>query len=208
MSRHKFTTRHKRLMIVGAGATALAAAIGLAATAGASETPAERTSSWKPVVVKVEFAPASEAAEADAVTYNTELVPVGSRVRVKEVRGLGGATLVELRVKDLAADRTYGAHVHTKPCGELPTAAGPHYQNELDPTQPSVDSKYANPKNEVWLDLTTNKDGTGRATAGVDWRFREGGARSVVIHMMATATHDGHAGTAGARLACVNVPFK
>ncbi|MEV0633867.1 superoxide dismutase family protein [Streptomyces sp. NPDC050619] len=206
MSRHKFTTRHRRLMVVGAGATALAGAIGLAATAMASQSPAEPTS-WKPVVVKVKFAPAGEAAEADAVTYNTELVPEGSRVRVKEF-GFGDATRIELRVKDLAADRTYGAHVHTKPCGQLPTDAGPHYQNEVDPTQPSVDSKYANPKNEVWLDLTTNRDGTGRATAGVDWRFREGGARSVVIHEMATATHDGHAGTAGARLACVNVPFK
>ncbi|MEV0223755.1 superoxide dismutase family protein [Streptomyces sp. NPDC050704] len=206
MTRHQFTTRHRRFKVVGAGATALAAAIGLVATAGASEPP-HRTS-WKPVVVKAKFAPASEAAASDAVTYNTELVPEGSRVRVKEVFRLGDATRIELRTKGLAAGRTYGAHVHTKACGQLPAEAGPHYQNELDPTQPSVDSKYANPKNEVWLDLTTNRDGTGRATADVDWRFREGGARSVVIHEMATATHDGHAGTAGLRLACVNVPFK
>jgi Cu-Zn family superoxide dismutase len=57
------------------------------------------------------------------------------------------------------------------------------------------------------LDLTTNKDGSARSIATVDWRFREGGARSVVLHEMATSTHEGHAGTAGARLACVNVPF-
>jgi Cu-Zn family superoxide dismutase len=123
-----------------------------------------------------------------------------------ELRRSGG-TRIELRVRDLAADRVYGAHVHTKPCGKLPADAGPHYQDQLDPTQPSVNPQFANLDNEVWLDLTTNEDGSARSTAVVDWRFREGGARSVVLHEMATSTHEGHAGTAGARLTCVNVPF-
>ncbi|KUN92556.1 superoxide dismutase [Streptomyces caeruleatus] len=159
------------------------------------------------LVVGTVFAPVSAAPWAQAVTYNDELVSVGSRVQVKEELRRSGGTRIELRVRDLGADRVYGAHVHTKPCGKLPTDAGPHYQDQPDPTQPSVDPAFANPNNEVWLDLTTNKDGSARSIATVDWRFREGGARSVVLHEMVTSTHEGHAGTAGPRLACVNVPF-
>jgi hypothetical protein len=46
------------------------------------------------------------------------------------------------------------------PCGAAASAAGPHYQHKRDPqasaTAPSVDASYANPQNEVWLDLTTD----------------------------------------------------
>jgi superoxide dismutase, Cu-Zn family len=161
------------------------------------------------VVVATTFSQASEAAAgAEAVTYDTKLVPAGARVQVKEELRRGGGTRIALRVRDLAPNRVYGAHVHTKPCGKLPADAGPHYQDQVDPVQPSVDPKFANPDNEVWLDVNTNKDGSARAIATVDWRFREGGARSVVLHEKSTSTHAGHAGTAGLRLACVNVPFK
>ncbi|MEU1276618.1 superoxide dismutase family protein [Streptomyces sp. NPDC005799] len=142
------------------------------------------------------------------MTYNPELVPEGARIQVKEELRRDGGTRIELRGRDLVPNRVYGAHVHTKPCGELPTDAGPHYQDRVDPTQPSVDPAYANPRNEVWLDLATDKDGSDRSIGTVDWRFREGGARSVVLHEMATTTHQGHAGMAGARLACINVAFE
>ncbi|KUN97991.1 hypothetical protein [Streptomyces caeruleatus] len=108
-----------------------------------------------------------------------QLVPQGARVQVKEELRRGGGTRIELRLRDL-----------------------------VDPKQPSVDPAYAIRVNEVWLDLATNKDGSDRSTAIVGWQFREGGARSVVLHEMGTAMHPGHAGTAGARLACVNVPFE
>jgi Cu-Zn family superoxide dismutase len=212
MARHKLITQHKRLIAAVAAVGAIAAGLGVAATAGASETDAEKKPvEKKPVeklIVKTEFAPADAADTATAVTYNTVLVPVSSRVQVKEELRRSGGTRIELRLRDLVANRTYGAHVHTKPCGKLPADAGPHYQNKLDPVQPSVDPAYANPMNEVWLDVNTNQDGSARSIAIVNWRFREGGARSVVVHEMGTATHPGHAGTAGARLACVNVPFK
>lgn len=209
MARHKLTLKHKRFIAAGAAVAAVAGGLGVAANAGASET--TETVKKKPVakvVVKTVFAPADTADVAPAVTYNTELVPVAGRVQVKEELRRDGGTRIELRLRDLAANRTYGAHVHTKPCGKLPTDAGPHYQDELDPKQPSVDPKYANAENEVWLDVNTNGDGSARSIAVVDWRFRAGGARSVVLHETATSTHEGHAGTAGARLACVNVPFK
>jgi Cu-Zn family superoxide dismutase len=206
MAIHKFTAKHKRLIAAVAAVGAVGAGLGVVATAGASEPKAKKP--VEKLIVKTEFVPASEADKATAVTYNTELVPVSGRVQVKEELRRSSGTRIELQLRDLVASRTYGAHVHTKPCGKLPADAGPHYQDQQDPQQPSVDPKYANPKNEVWLDVTSNKDGSARSTAIVDWRFRDGGARSVVLHEMGTAIHAGHAGTAGPRLACVNVAFK
>jgi Cu-Zn family superoxide dismutase len=202
---------NKGVLVAVAGVLAAATTAGVMATAGATESKPVKAPVAKAPVPKLfvwtAFAPVSAAPWAQAVTYNTELVPVDSKVQVKEELRRSGGTRIELRVKNLVANRVYGAHVHTKPCGKLPADAGPHYQDQLDPTQPSVNPKYANPDNEVWLDLTANKNGSARSKAIVDWRFRERGARSVVLHEMATSTHEGHAGTAGARLACVNVPF-
>ncbi|MGW0711391.1 superoxide dismutase family protein [Streptomyces sp. NPDC002643] len=223
MARHKFSSRFKRFVAVGAAVAGAAGGLVAAANAGASEAEPAAVKAdvraevkvdlkaKKPVerlVVRAAFAPAGTADVAPAVTYNTELVPLTSWVQVKEELRRDGGTRIELRLRGLVENRVYGAHVHTKPCGKLPADAGPHYQDAVDPVQPSVDPAYANPENEVWLDVKANGDGSGRSVAVVDWRFREGGARSVVVHEAATSTHEGHAGTAGARLACVNVPFK
>ncbi|MFI2235028.1 superoxide dismutase family protein [Streptomyces chrestomyceticus] len=146
----------------------------------------------------------------EAVTHDPALVPEGSRVTVVEKRygsGKDARTVVGLRLAGLLPDRTYGAHVHTKPCGPKPADSGPHYQNVPDPVQPSTDPAYANPRNEVWLDLKTDADGDGGSVAKVNWHVRYGQARSVVVHEHKTHTEPGQAGTAGARLACVNVPL-
>lgn len=82
-------------------------------------------------------------------------------------------------------------HVHTSPCGADPAAAGPHYQHRPAAT--------ADPVNEVWLDFRTDEEGDGRAEALHGWGFREGGARSVIIH--------DRQGGAGERAACFTVPF-
>ncbi|AXG81255.1 superoxide dismutase family protein [Streptomyces paludis] len=146
----------------------------------------------------------------DALTYETALVPVGARISVAEhvtAGARGPVTAVVLRVSGLLPDRVYGAHVHAEPCGATPDAAGPHYQNVPDPRQPSTDPAYANAENEVWLDLTTDARGTGRAVSRHDWRFRPGAANAVVLHEHGTATDPGDAGTAGGRAACLTVPF-
>ncbi|WP_320781393.1 superoxide dismutase family protein [Streptomyces sp. CRN 30] len=143
----------------------------------------------------------------DAITYDRSAVPKGSRAVVAQWSNRDGTTTIDLGVKDLEPNRTYGAHIHTEPCGAKPEDAGPHYQNRVDPVQPSVDPAYANRKNEVWLDFTTDAGGDAASRSTVDWRFRTGQARSVIIHEHATMTHPGHAGTAGARLACITVPF-
>ncbi|MBH1935245.1 superoxide dismutase family protein [Streptomyces sp. AV19] len=167
--------------------------------------------SWAPgpgVTVDGVFRAADGKAVHRAVTFDTRAVPSGGKVTVTERVGRDGRTRVELRVHGVEANRTFGAHVHQKPCGTAPDDSGAHYQNAVDPKQPSTDPAYANPRNEVWLDLTSDRQGDGASTATVAWRFRAGEARSVVIHEHATETGPGVAGTAGGRLACVNVPFK
>ncbi|GAA2714360.1 hypothetical protein GCM10010315_21450 [Streptomyces luteosporeus] len=144
---------------------------------------------------------------AQAVSFDQGAVPVGARIGVVERTGPDG-TAVELTVHGLQAHRMFGAHVHQKTCGTVPDASGPHYQDVKDPRQPSTDPAYANARNEVWLDFTTDGQGDGASVAHVTWRFRAGQAMSVVVHAHGTATAPGQAGTAGARLACVNVPFE
>lgn len=152
------------------------------------------------------FESAAGGGTYQAVTFDAKAVPEGSRVTVLESTHRDG-TEIELRVHGLQPDRTFGAHVHRKPCGTKPADSGAHYQDVVDPKQPSADPEYANPANEVWLDFTTDGRGNGSAESSVVFFFRAGEARSVVIHEHATETGPGHAGMAGARLACVNVPF-
>ncbi|GAB2600226.1 hypothetical protein GCM10027168_36700 [Streptomyces capparidis] len=159
------------------------------------------------VLADAEFArPAAPLPKA--VTYDTAAVPGGARVRLTEETG-DRTTRLTLRLRGLKPGRTYGVHVHTGPCGADPAAAGPHYQHRPDPGGPSSgDPRYANPRNEVWLDLTTDRRGDGTAHAVQQWRFRPGGARSLVVHEHGTSTHPGHAGTAGDRVACVTARFR
>jgi superoxide dismutase, Cu-Zn family len=145
--------------------------------------------------------------DAKAVTYAPDLVPVGSTASVRTVPTPDGGTSALLYVEGLPANRQYGAHVHQKQCGATAGDSGPHYQNVPDPVQPSVDPAYANPQNEIWLDFTTDKHGNAWANSSVNWQFTDRHAGSVVIHAESTHTDPGHAGTAGARLACVTVDF-
>jgi Cu-Zn family superoxide dismutase len=142
-----------------------------------------------------------------AVTYDQALVPVGSTAVVDATEG-DGRTTVTLDVTGLEPNRRYGAHAHTKACGATGADAGPHFQLTPDPVQPSVDPAYANPRNEVWLDLTTDERGAGTATSTVEWEFPEDRrAGSVVIHALPTSTEPGKAGTAGNRAGCITVGF-
>ena len=142
-------------------------------------------------------------------------VLAGATARVHAVATPSGKTVITLHVEGLTPNREFGSHAHTKPCGATGAAAGPHYQNAVDPVQPSVDPAYANDDNEVWLDFTTDADGNGAAQAVVDWHFARDaahpdGANSVIIHRDETSHGEpGHpgAGVAGPRLACLTVPF-
>lgn len=108
-----------------------------------------------------------------------------------------GSTRVRLMVTGLPAGRTFGAHVHTKPCAADPLASGGHFQHSTDVSVPLAER-------EVWLDVTADEDGRGSTTTTVPWTFAEGTAGSVVIHANPTNPMDG---SAGARLACTSVAF-
>lgn len=142
-----------------------------------------------------------------AYTYDEAAAPPGARLTVTST-GTDGGTRVALRAEGLQPNRAYGAHAHVRPCGATGDAAGPHFQHRVDPVQPSVDPAYANPRNEIWLDLRTDDSGSGAATAEVPFGFAERAPASVVVHERPTATGPGKAGTAGGRVACLTVPFR
>ncbi|WP_181775225.1 superoxide dismutase family protein [Amycolatopsis pittospori] len=146
-------------------------------------------------------------AKSGLTSYKPELVPPGARAHVFGLTSKASGTSVAVLVTGLLPGREYGAHAHTNPCGATGDLAGPHYQNVEDPVKPSVDPAYANPRNEIWLDLTADATGRGVAVSKVDWTFGARRANSIVIHETHTHTDPGHAGTAGARLACVTVGF-
>jgi Cu-Zn family superoxide dismutase len=139
------------------------------------------------------------------VTYRADLAPPGARATVVAFPSAG--TTVVLSVRGLLPDRHYGAHAHVAPCGPTGADAGPHHQHVVDPVRPSTDPAYANPANELWLDFGTDARGAALVSTTVDWRFGARRAHSVVVHETHTHTEPGAAGTAGARLACLTVPF-
>jgi Cu-Zn family superoxide dismutase len=145
------------------------------------------------------FAPPTAFVPSAALTYDVNLVPAAARIEVSQRTEASGATTVRLKVEGLTPGHAYGVHVHQKPCGADPAAAGGHYQHRKDPVQPPTDPAYANADNEVWLDFTADGRGDGGASARHDWNFRRGEASSVVLHSAP--------GMAGSRVACFTVPF-
>jgi Cu-Zn family superoxide dismutase len=122
----------------------------------------------------------------------------------------GHTTTAELTVSGMLPNRGYAVHAHTNVCGDTGAAAGPHYQNRIDPAatpqKPSSDPEFANPRNEVWLDVRTDATGSGTARTTVPFVFTDRGPGSIVVHeAMETATAPGKAGQAGARIACVTL---
>ncbi|MFN2536171.1 MAG: superoxide dismutase [Pseudonocardiaceae bacterium] len=153
------------------------------------------------------LAPASRSSTAD--TYNPALAPAGARLSATMTPS-GHTTTAELTVSGMLPNRGYAVHAHTNVCGDTGAAAGPHYQNRIDPAatpqKPSSDPEFANPRNEVWLDVRTDATGSGTARTTVPFVFTDRGPGSIVVHeAMETATAPGKAGQAGARIACVTL---
>ncbi|MDX8030733.1 superoxide dismutase family protein [Lentzea sp. BCCO 10_0856] len=180
---------------------------GLAACS--SEAPSSSTPAppaIKPVAETDVAAPAASGDQPKGITYDVKRIPLGAKLSAGSSVS-DGQTTVELKVSGLLPNTKYGSHVHTKPCGAKPADSGPHYQNEKDPVTPSVDAKYANAQNEIWLDFTTDAQGAATGTATVKWEFRKGEANAVIVHAAHTSTEHGKAGTAGDRLACLTAQF-
>ena len=143
-----------------------------------------------------------------AYAYNLTYVPSGARASAHAVATGDGRTIVTLHVFGLLPERDYGAHAHVAACGPLPTDAGGHFQYKQGGAN---DPAFANPRNEIWLDLHTDGEGNGSSKAVLDWQFPgEPGdrrAHSIVIHDHHTSSDPGTAGTAGPRYGCLTVAF-
>jgi Cu-Zn family superoxide dismutase len=145
--------------------------------------------------------------EGPLISYSSA-IPSGATARVQAVYDGSGKTQVTLHVWGLQPNTEYGAHAHVNACGTTGAAAGPHFQNIPDPVVPSVNPAYANPRNEIWLDFTTDESGNGVAHTSVPWQFTaDRRAHSVIIHAEPTHTGPTDSGQAGARLACLSVNF-
>ncbi len=145
-----------------------------------------------------------------AITYNPDLAPVGAAVTAALIPSSEGSTRAELTVSGLLPNRGYAVHAHTKACGATGEAAGPHFQNHPDPAAtpqaPSTNPEYANPNNEIWLDVRTDAAGAGTSNATVPFILTDRVPGSIVIHEgMQTPTAPGQAGQAGARIACLTL---
>ena len=99
------------------------------------------------------------------------------------IRTADGRTIVSVHVEGLAADTTYGSHVHQQACAN--GDADGHYK--FDPTGP------ATPPNEIWPGFTTNSAGIGNGNATVPWTAGSA-AVSVVVHA-----------PGGAKIACADL---
>ena len=180
---------------------------GLAACSSEPAPPsAPQAPAVKPVAETDVAAPTASGDQPKGITYDVKRIPLGAKLSTGSSVA-NGQTTVELKVSGLLPNTKYGSHVHTKPCGAKPADSGPHYQNDKDPVSPSVDPKYANAENEIWLDFTTDAQGAATGTATVKWEFRKGEANAVIVHAAHTSTEHGKAGTAGDRLACLTAAF-
>ncbi|RSM80974.1 superoxide dismutase [Kibdelosporangium aridum] len=188
-------------------AVAMLAAAGLSLTACSSDDLPEMdaTTPAKDAATQHSGTLAPPESATDAVSYNPA-APPGAEVTA-EVVPARDSTTVELTANGLQPDRGYAVHAHTNHCGTTGEAAGPHFQNRVDPAatpdKPSVDPAYANPNNEIWLDLRTDSQGSATARTTVPFTFTDRTPASLVVHdKPTTATSPGQAGTAGGRLAC------
>jgi hypothetical protein len=98
-------------------------------------------------------------------------------------RTADGKTIVATHATGLAANTTYGVHVHNKACSD--SNGGGHYQN--------VVGGAVDPYNEIWPAFTTNAAGIGNGWAMHAFYARPE-AQSVVIH-----------DTDGKRIACADL---
>ncbi|MBP2472275.1 Cu-Zn family superoxide dismutase [Crossiella equi] len=188
-------------------ASGLAACGGGGGSAGSTSPSATSASAAPGTGAKaVLAAPAASGDQPVGITYDPARVPAGGTLAVSSTKA-GEQTTVTLTVTGLLPGTMYGAHVHTKKCGAKAADSGPHYQDQQDPVTPSVDPRYANAQNEIWLDFHTDGSGNASASSTVKWAFRSGGANSVVVHASHTSTEPGKAGTAGDRLACLSTAF-
>ncbi len=142
----------------------------------------------------------------EAVTYNPAVVPEGASILASVMpAGHGYAqTVANLSVAGLLPNRGYVARAHTNACGATSEQAGPPYQDRIDPAATQASStnpQYANPRNEIWLDIRTDSDGSASSGASVPFTFTNRAPASIVLYDTQTPPP----GQVGVPVACLNL---
>jgi hypothetical protein len=129
-------------------------------------------------------AAAGEVTRGEFITF-ADGIGRGYDIRGQAImtRSADGKTIVATHATGLAANTSYGVHVHNKACSD--SNGGGHYQNVVGG---AVDSS-----NEIWPAFTTNPAGIGNGWAMHEFYARPE-AQSVVIH-----------DTDGKRIACADL---
>jgi Cu-Zn family superoxide dismutase len=206
---------HRRLAVAAIGAVLALGPIACSSTqsSGSSAPTATGTSTGMPAVeLTADGILTAPDQASNAFTYNPALAPVGAQIAVT-LTPSDGSTTATFEASGLLPNRGYAVHLHAKACGPTGDAAGPHFQHNIDPAatpeEPSTNPEYANPANEIWLDVRTDATGSGMSSTKVPFVFTDRVPASVVVHEeMTTATEPGKAGKAGARVACFTLPNK
>jgi Cu-Zn family superoxide dismutase len=191
-------TRHllKEPIVAGTRRRTLVAAASAAVVLAAVPAAAAVRSATPDVAVNRAFQPVGSA--STAFTYDEQGVARGATATVEAFYPGDGTVAVTLELRGLQPFRTYGAHAHVGACTEAPAGAGGHWHFSdagADPLE----------EREIWLDVTTDEQGFAKSVALRSHEIPAGDRpMSVVVHALPT---DHVTGAAGARLACVTVPF-
>lgn len=149
---------------------------------------------------------------AEAVSYNPTLAPEGAAILAVVMPASYGypRTVATLSVAGVAAQpRLCRARAHQglrhHRRGRRAALLKPHRPRR--DTRSALDqSRIRNPRNEIWLDLRTDSDSSASSGTTVPFSFTDRTPASIVVHeAQTTATHPGHAGQAGARIACLTL---
>jgi Cu-Zn family superoxide dismutase len=201
------------LSACGSGDNSVTASASPSVSASTSKSPSASASASAAalpnITAKGTYVPAASAdASTTAFAYDQKLVPAGAGAEVT-LTSRDGRTNVSLKATGYLPNRTYGAHLHVKPCGTDPQAAGSRFQHNVDPAateSQSVDPAYSNPQNEVWLDFTTDASGNASVTAEQPWALTaDRQPRSLVVHAEKTHTEASKRVTAGVRVSCLTL---
>jgi Cu-Zn family superoxide dismutase len=198
----------RRSTLVGIGAVLVFIPIGGAYRGPAIPTPAARYDSLRSTVVFGSGTLTTPSSKSKAISYNPDLAPIGAAMTATVIPTSEGS-MAELTVFGLLPNRAYVAYAYTKACGATADAAGRRFQNHLDPAEsaraPSTNPEYANPENEIWLDVRTDAAGAGDSRTTVPFTLSDRTPGSFVVHDAVLSTTKGHAGKAGDRVACLTL---
>ena len=208
INRTKYMHRRVTIAIVTAGVALLPAACGGVTLAAFRAVTLHGDATLQPPA-QTPLVGSASATTTRAETYNPALAPVGAHLSARLTPSGGKSTTAEFAVSGLLPNRGYAAQAHVNTCGGSPGGVGPDYQNRIDPAvnptavgvQPSADPQYANPQNEIWLDVRTDSSGAGTSRTTVPFVFTDRGPGSIVVGDAEQTS----LGNGGAPVACLTL---